>query len=240
MIVVKIKNKLAKDIEGQLTEKDQTEELDDYKLLTRYPARTFLREGYLTSQVLLPARQRWLGILLSVINGLLTHSMIFYYDYQQQDDQGKICWMDIILLVRNFGQRYRTRIQLNLIIYMVTYCLLGALYLCYFFGVNVTLFDDKQWVLIIYEIIIMLILTVLLLNYAVRTNAFKTPKQCKKELLVTIKTIESVKERLEKEQEVNPIKILGIPMRSNVLYTVYTGLISLAVAMIQKKTNFFN
>ncbi|CDW91635.1 UNKNOWN [Stylonychia lemnae] len=316
---------------------DSLEELDDEKLLLRYPARLYCREGFLTAQIVLPPKQKCLGAILSLIHGALSFSMILYSDYQ--NDQKKEIWYErytyldfwlytislfyinsfifyansafFDIAIIDYSRKYMLNIAMSVVIeanrqkmisVLRTYPLMNifdrqtmicVLYLGYFFGLNVKILDNQQWVIIIFEIIIILILTLIIMNLGVRINSeaenqifkmtelknqldriysdwdqimknrksvksiinnnyklaqnyyttllkIKSPKQCKKDLLSTIKVIDSIRERLEKEHEYNPMKLLGIPLRYSFLYTVYTGLLSLVFAMVQKKTNLFS
>ncbi|CDW83738.1 UNKNOWN [Stylonychia lemnae] len=63
----------------------------------------------------------------------------------------------------------------------------------------------------------------------------KTVEECKKELKQTVQVLLSIQERLEKENQYSPVKLLGIPMTKTISYTLFSGLASLALAMIQYK-----
>ncbi len=49
-----------------------------------------------------------------------------------------------------------------------------------------------------------------------------------------------IEERLEKEKEYNPMKILGLPLTMNIIQIINTSLLTLAGAMINKRTSLLN
>lgn len=67
----------------------------------------------------------------------------------------------------------------------------------------------------------------------------KSHQECKEELRETMKALDQVKERLEKEHQFNPIKILGIPLIPSVAVTLVTAIFSISIAIVNKKTQIF-
>ncbi|CDW86306.1 UNKNOWN [Stylonychia lemnae] len=210
-IIFPQKQNATDEIENTVLIRNSIEEVDDQKLLTRYSARTFMREQFLTSQVLLPPRQKSLGIVLSIIHGLLSFSMVFSTDYKNETNEEiwyhryihtdfwvytislfyinsfifykNIVFMDVALI--DFGRTYIVMQLMNVLLEpnrqklnnitrnfpIINFfdkrsmlCWLDLKLLLENFGLR------YRWTLIIFEILIMLILTILLFNYAERTN----------------------------------------------------------------------
>ncbi|CDW82679.1 UNKNOWN [Stylonychia lemnae] len=66
------------------------------------------------------------------------------------------------------------------------------------------------------------------------------PERCKEILMESTAVLEVVSFRLEKELQLNPITILGVPLNTTVLKAIQTSVISLIAAMINKKTQLLN
>jgi hypothetical protein len=56
----------------------------------------------------------------------------------------------------------------------------------------------------------------------------------------SLRVLELIQERLEKENDLNPIKILGIPLTMNLINAFNTTFLSVVAAMINAKFKFFS
>eukprot|EP00347_Sterkiella_histriomuscorum_P012590 403367986 len=56
----------------------------------------------------------------------------------------------------------------------------------------------------------------------------------------TTSVLAIIQDRLEKEKEYNPIKIMGIPLNTTILYAIQSSLLTLIAAMINKKTGLLS
>ena len=64
-------------------------------------------------------------------------------------------------------------------------------------------------------------------------ESLKTIKEC-------TEILEVIAYRLEKEIQLNPIKILGIPLNMQIIAAIQTSLLSLVFVMINRKTGWFS
>eukprot|EP00347_Sterkiella_histriomuscorum_P000736 403374702 len=209
------------------------------------------------------------------------------------DPQSLMSWFDLRMMVLDIGQRFSVRIQLYMSLYLITYGLIGVIFLLWFFEVyevdasialvytlsfeflffgyflysyflsasQVNEISNNQLLRII-EIRTVLervkldfdkIILSQYKNTTLLNKAFNDAKlylnfvnetyglEYTKELIdKCIVVIDVIIVRLDKEIELNPIKIMGIPITTTVIKAIQTSIVSLAFAMINKKLGIFS
>eukprot|EP00347_Sterkiella_histriomuscorum_P005593 403356017 len=205
------------------------------------------------------------------------------------DPQSLLSWMDIRIMLLDIGRRFYIRIEMYAFSYLVVYGLLGAIYLCWYFGMLIFEFSQSLIVIGAFEILNFLYFLYLMFHVGainelstkqilritelrnvierldvgcekvLQKNSkfanmfvnrtFKDAllyfgfiqedygeKKCKQIIEKTTSVLAIIQDRLEKEKEYNPIKIMGIPLNTTILYAIQSSLLTLTGAMINKKT----